>query len=104
MEYLLIELMLYGKAEGYRWFNLGMAPLSGLEPRMAAPVWHRVGSLAFRLGEHFFNFRGLRLYKEKFDPVWDARYIASSGGIALPRVIADIATLIAGGLRGVVGK
>jgi phosphatidylglycerol lysyltransferase len=104
MEYLLIELMLYGKAEGYRWFNLGMAPLSGLEPRMAAPVWHRVGSLAFRLGEHFFNFRGLRLYKEKFDPVWDARSIASSGGIALPRVIADIATLIAGGLSGVVGK
>jgi phosphatidylglycerol lysyltransferase len=98
MEFLLIELMLYGKAQGYRWFNLGMAPLSGLEPRTAAPVWNRVGSLAFGLGEHFFNFRGLRLYKEKFDPVWEARFIASSGGIALPRVIADIATLIAGGL------
>ena len=33
MEYLFTELMLWGRKEGYRWFNLGMAPLSGLEMR-----------------------------------------------------------------------
>ncbi len=31
MDYLFVEIMLWGKREGYRWFNLGMAPLSGLE-------------------------------------------------------------------------
>ena len=31
MDYLFIELMLWGRREGYRWFNLGMAPLAGLE-------------------------------------------------------------------------
>ncbi|HEY6353926.1 MAG TPA: bifunctional lysylphosphatidylglycerol flippase/synthetase MprF, partial [Burkholderiaceae bacterium] len=30
MDYLFVELMLWGREQGYRWFNLGMAPLSGL--------------------------------------------------------------------------
>ncbi len=38
MEFLFIELMLLGKAEGYRFFNLGMAPLAGLERRRLAPL------------------------------------------------------------------
>ncbi len=104
MEYLLIELMLWGREQGYQWFSLGMAPLSGLESRALAPLWSRVGSLVFRLGEHFYNFQGLRQYKEKFDPVWEARYIASPGGLVLPRIIANIASLISGGLKGVVAK
>ena len=31
MEYLFAELLLWGSSEGYRWFSLGMAPLSGFE-------------------------------------------------------------------------
>src|SRR6185436_7709617 len=104
MDYLFLELMLWGKEQGYRWFNLGMAPLSGLEERALAPLWNRVGALVFRHGEHFYNFQGLRQYKEKFDPVWEPRYLACPGGLVLPRVLADIAALIGGGLRGVVGR
>ena len=29
MDFFLVELMLWGRQEGYQWFNLGMAPLSG---------------------------------------------------------------------------
>lgn len=104
MEYLFLQLMLWGKAEGYRWFDLGMAPLSGFERRALAPRWHRLGALLFRHGEHFYNFQGLRQYKEKFDPVWEPRYLASPGGLALPRVLANVASLISGGLRGVVAR
>jgi phosphatidylglycerol lysyltransferase len=104
MDFLFVELMLWGREQGYRWFNLGMAPLSGLEERALAPLWNRVGSLVFRHGEHFYNFQGLRQYKEKFDPVWEPRYLACPGGLVLPRVLADIAALIGGGLRGVVGR
>ena len=71
MDYLFIELMLWGRNQGYRWFNLGMAPLSGLEAHPLAPAWHRVGNFIFRHGEHFYNFEGLRRYKMKFDPVWE---------------------------------
>jgi phosphatidylglycerol lysyltransferase len=104
MEYVFLQLMLWGKAQGYAWFDLGMAPLSGFERRALATRWHRLGSLVFRHGEHFYNFQGLRQYKEKFDPVWEPRYLASPGGLALPRVLANVASLISGGLRGVVAK
>ena len=99
MDYLFIELMLWGRAQGYRWFNLGMAPLSGLEAHPLAPAWHRVGNFIFRHGEHFYNFEGLRRYKMKFDPVWEPRYLVARGGIALPRVLVDVSVLIAGGMK-----
>jgi phosphatidylglycerol lysyltransferase len=94
MEYLFIELMLWGKEQGYQWFNLGMAPLSGIENRPLAPLWNRAVNLGFRYGDHFYSFGGLRAYKAKFDPVWRPKYLASPGGFALPRILADLTTLI----------
>ena len=99
MDYLFIELMLWGRAQGYQWFNLGMAPLSGLERHPLAPAWHRVGNFVFRHGEHFYNFEGLRRYKSKFDPEWEPKYLVARGGIALPRVLVDVSVLIAGGVK-----
>jgi phosphatidylglycerol lysyltransferase len=104
MEYLFVELMLWGKQAGYRWFNLGMAPFSGLQDRALAPLWNRAGAFVFRHGEHFYNFQGLRQYKEKFDPEWEPRYLASPAGLALPRILTNLAALISGGLKGVLTK
>nr|MBA3659865.1 bifunctional lysylphosphatidylglycerol flippase/synthetase MprF [Gemmatimonadales bacterium] len=104
MTWLFVELMLWGRREGYRWFNLGMAPLSGLPNRKLASRWLRLGGFVYRHGEHFYNFKGLRQYKERFDPVWEPRYLASPGGLLVPRVLANVATLVGGGLTGVVGK
>ena len=104
MEFLFIELLQWGRDQGFRRFNLGMAPLSGLENRALAPIWNRAGALLYRHGEHFYNFRGLRQYKDKFDPEWEPRYLASPGGLALPRILTNTAALISGGLRGVVSR
>ena len=104
MDYLFVELMQWAKGEGYRWFNLGMAPLSGLQNRRMAPLWMRFGALVFGRGERFYNFRGLHQYKQKFGPVWEPRYLAVPAGVALPVVLANVASLIAGGLSGVVRR
>ncbi len=104
MDYLFVELMLWGRQEGYQWFNLGMAPLSGLPNRALAPLWSKAGALIFRYGEHFYNFQGLRQYKDKFDPQWRPKYLACHGGLTLPRVLTNIAALISGGLGGIVKK
>lgn len=96
--------MLWGRAHGFERMTLGMAPLSGLGARALAPRWQRFGDLLYRHGEHFYNFRGLRKYKEKFDPVWEPRYLATPAGLALPRVVADVAALISGGITGLVAK
>jgi phosphatidylglycerol lysyltransferase len=102
MDFLLVELMLWGKQRGYRWFNLGISPFSGLESRIAAPPWNRLGAFVFRHGEHFYNFQGLRHYKDKFDPVWSPRYLASHGGLALPRVLRNLISLISRGPGGII--
>ena len=99
MESLFVHLMAWGKAEGYRWFSLGMAPMSGFEQSPVAPLWARVGSFLYEHGESVYNFQGLRLFKNKFDPVWEPHYLAYPGGLALPRVLADLTALIAGGYR-----
>jgi phosphatidylglycerol lysyltransferase len=104
MEYLVIELLLWGHANGYAEFSLGMAPLSGLQDRALASLWNRAGHWLFRHGENFYNFQGLRQYKEKFDPVWRPRYLASPGGLALPRILTNVATLVSGGVKGIVAK
>src|SRR5262245_63565471 len=104
MYFMLVELMLWGRAQGYHWFNLGMAPFSGLESRPRAPLWARAGAFLFRHGEHFYNFEGLRQYKEKFHPAWTPRYLACPGPLVLPGVLADVAALIGGGLKGVVSR
>ncbi|HEY6517405.1 MAG TPA: bifunctional lysylphosphatidylglycerol flippase/synthetase MprF [Steroidobacteraceae bacterium] len=103
MDFLFVELMLWGRDQGYRWLNLGMAPLSGLDRHPLAPAWHRVGNFIFRHGEHFYNFEGLRRYKAKFDPHWEPKYLIARGGIALPRVLMDVSVLIAGGVKDVFG-
>jgi phosphatidylglycerol lysyltransferase len=99
MDFLFVELMLWGKARGFKWFNLGMAPLAGLEDRRLAPAWHKFGRLVYRWGEDFYNFEGLKRYKEKFLPEWRPRYLAAPGGLALPRILLDVTSLIASGSR-----
>ena len=94
MEYLFLKLILWSKDSGFQWFDLGMAPFSGLYNRALAPLWHRLGSLIFRMGDSAFKFSGLRAYKEKFNPVWEPIYIASPGGLDLPEVLLNLATLI----------
>lgn len=104
MDYLFIELMLWGRGKGYEWFDLGMAPLSGLADRSLAPLWNRLGGFLSRHGGHFYNFEGLRHYKDKFDPVWEPRYLASPGGLSLPVILAHLVQLVSGGIKGTVAK
>ncbi|MEZ5572538.1 MAG: phosphatidylglycerol lysyltransferase domain-containing protein [Halioglobus sp.] len=97
MDYLFTELLLWGSTNGYQCFNLGMAPLSGLEQRRFAPLWHKLGNLIYSHGESFYNFEGLRSYKEKFSPQWESRYLACPAGwVNLSLVLVDVSSLISG--------
>jgi phosphatidylglycerol lysyltransferase len=105
MDFLFIGLILWGKEQGYKSMDLGMAPLSGLESRSFAPLWNRIGAIVFQQGEHFYNFEGLREYKQKFNPLWEPRYLACTGGfLTLPHILIKISALISGGIKGVIAK
>jgi phosphatidylglycerol lysyltransferase len=104
MRYLLIEYMLWAKDQGYQWFNLGMAPLSGLRTSAFTPLWNQFVNTVRDVGEPFYNFQGLRNFKAWFYPEWEPRYLVSPGGTKRPIIVANIATLIAGSAAGIVRK
>ena len=97
MDFLFIHLMQWGRDNGYRRFNLGLAPLAGIESRRLAPIWARAGAFLYRHGETLYGFEGLRAYKDKFSPSWVPRYIAGPDGVGLARALIDLQTLVGGG-------
>lgn len=100
MDYLFVELLQWGKDEGYQAFEFGVAPLAGLQDRPLAPIMSRVGRLLYERGEEIYNFQGVRRYKDKYDPVWQPRYIAAPQKWAIPFLLADIGLLSSGGMSG----
>lgn len=104
MDYLFTEMLLWGKAQGYRQFDLGMAPLSGFSTHPLAPLWSKIVTRIFHRGGNFYNFQGLRDYKEKFNPRWEPRYISVPSSWALPAALLDATALIGGGLRATLDK
>ena len=97
MEALFVHVMKWGREQGYRRFALGMAPLSGFEQSPVASFWNRLGAFLYEHGESVYNFQGLRAYKDKFNPIWEPHYLAYPGGLRLPRIMADVSALVAGG-------
>jgi len=100
MDFLFVELLGWGREQGYVAFEFGMAPLAGLEHRPLAPIMSRVGRLLFERGEEIYNFRGVRRYKDKYDPVWQPRYLAGPHKWLLPILLADVGLLSSGGVAG----
>lgn len=103
MDVLLVRLLLHFKSEGYERFDLGMAPLSGITADGFAPHWHRFAHLLFKHGESLYNFRGVRGFKDKFSPIWEPRYLATSG-LTPFAALTNVAALVGGGLKGVFAK
>lgn len=102
MDALFAEMMVWGAEQGFKWFSLGSAPFSGIDNRQLASFWNRVGGFVYEHGEHFYHFEGLRSFKQKFDPVWEPNYLASPGGLAVPRILYEVNVLVSGGIRGLV--
>ena len=100
MDFLFVELIAWGAAQGYLAFDFGMAPLAGLEDRPLAPIMSRVGRLLFQRGEDIYNFQGVRRYKDKYDPLWGPRYIAAARKWAIPILLADVGLISSGGMAG----
>jgi phosphatidylglycerol lysyltransferase len=99
MDYLFVELLEWGRGQGYEAFEFGMAPLAGLDDRPLAPVMSRLGKVLFETGEELYNFQGVRRYKDKYDPVWRPRYIGAPSKWRIPFMLAHVGLLSSGGMR-----
>jgi phosphatidylglycerol lysyltransferase len=97
MDFLFASLFFHGKEQGYKRFNLGMAPLASVGQASGAHARERLANLLFQHGETWYNFQGLRQFKEKFDPEWVPRYMAYQNAWEWPVAISYVSALIAGG-------
>src|SRR3977135_2498737 len=98
----MIEAMQWAKAEGYAWFGLGAAPLSGIRVSTITPIWNQIAVAVRGAGERYYNFQGLRDFKEWFYPEWEPTYMVSPGGAKRPIILASISALISGSVRGAI--
>ena len=76
MDYLFVEIFLYFKEKGVEYFDLGMAPLSNVGQEEHSFFQEKLAFLVYAFTNRFYSFSGLRKYKDKFSPLWEARYLS----------------------------
>jgi len=81
------------------WLSLGLAPLSGLDPRHGSPVERGLAIGAYLI-RGSYDVSGLAFFKAKFDPRWEPRYLAVARRTHLPAVLLALLRLHLGGSGG----
>jgi phosphatidylglycerol lysyltransferase len=90
-EFLIIQLCEYLKQEGYRYVNLGFAPMSGIDD--AHTFSEKSMRFAYERIKSFSHYKGLREFKERFFPDWHNRYLVYDHDydlIQVPTVLSKI--------------
>lgn len=76
MDFLFINLILYFKDLGKKYFDFGMAPLYNVGINSNSFIEEKLAYLVYKFGYKFYSFDGLRAYKEKFNPEWSSVYLS----------------------------
>jgi len=95
MDYLFNRLLEWSREQGYAIFNLGMAPLASVGEARAAMREEKLANRVYEYGGHWYGFKGLRQYKEKFRPAWEPRFLAYPARVTLPVLLVELILLIA---------
>ena len=104
MDYLFTEALLWAQARGLATFDLGLAPLAGLDQQAERSTVARLGSLIYAHGGRFYGFEGLRQFKDKFDPRWEPSYICAANDWRIAAAAVGVAALTGGGVRGLLRR
>jgi phosphatidylglycerol lysyltransferase len=83
LDLLLIKTFFYLKEQGYQKVNMGLAQLSGIP---GTNLTQKTVRFAYENLKAFGQFKGLRKYKEKFNPSWEKRYLVYDHDYYLLRV------------------
>jgi phosphatidylglycerol lysyltransferase len=86
MDFLFIELFRWARERGYGTFNLGLSALALVGRHPDSPAVERALNFIFEHVNHFYSFKGVHDFKEKFGPRWEPRYLVHPGARSLPAV------------------
>lgn len=96
MDYLFGKLILSLQEQGFKRFSLGLAALSGVGDKPDANIEEKAAFLIYNKLNRFFSYKGLRAYKQKFDPTWEDRFLVYEGG---PAGLVRTAAALIGAMR-----
>ena len=96
MDFLMLSLIEIGRAQGAHRMSLGMVPFIEREGDEDLLFRDRALALLTSRFERFFAAKSLYEYKDKFDPVWEPRFLVYGSDAALPRIGLAIARLTEG--------
>jgi lysylphosphatidylglycerol synthetase-like protein (DUF2156 family) len=88
MDALFVAMIELCRAEGLQGLALGLAPLTGIT---GDTLRDRTLRLLYERAGRFFNFEGLRRFKDKWEPRWEPRYLGYPSDVDLPRVATAVA-------------
>ena len=86
MDFLFVSMFQHFKERDFKGFNLGLAALSGVGEAEGSTRMEKGMHYLYEHLNQFYNFQGLRSYKDKFHPHWESRYIVYPRLAALPDV------------------
>ncbi len=81
MDYLFLELFDTFYKQGYKTFDLGLAPFASTGDKPGASIEERALHQIFEHLNRFFSYKGLHSYKAKFQPEWEARFLVYQTGV-----------------------
>lgn len=93
MDFLFISIFNWAKDNNYKWCSMGMSPLANMKDPDQSGLYEAMGQIVFDKVNHFYNFKGLYQYKNKFQPEWESRYLVYQSNF-LPVVFLRIIRLI----------
>ena len=96
LDFLMVNMFLYLKEQGFESVNLGLAPLAGIEK--AENITQRTIKYAYDNLRRFSHFKGLYEYKDKFMPEWQNRYLIYENDYDLlqfPAVLKSVSKVVA---------
>lgn len=94
MDSLFTNLFDVAKAQGYQYFNMGMAPLANVGYAKNSFFQERVAHYIYEYGTHFYSFQGLRNYKSKYATRWVAKYTAYPKNSSLIYTLIQLLILV----------
>ncbi|MFJ7725268.1 bifunctional lysylphosphatidylglycerol flippase/synthetase MprF [Neobacillus sp. NPDC097160] len=94
MDFVFLSLFEWAKEQGYKAFNIGMAPLSNVGLSKFSFLSEKVASQIFLHGQFLYSFQGLRKFKDKYADMWLPKYLAYRKKTSLPITMGQITLLI----------
>lgn len=81
-DFLVLNVIRLLSEQGYTHLNLGLCPLAGLDKEASdASLIDSTLRFVYANGDRLYSFSGLQRFKAKYEPSWEARFIAYPGGL-----------------------